>query len=208
MPHQAVPDLLAYGRQIEAQLFPVVRVLLEGRFCAERFADAVRRNFPFVDTPGIAVIAVSGFSEMLHECRLVPETQVGSGTDTEAVHLFGRYLADAEEALDGQPGYEFLDPVRRNRKQSVGFPVVGGDLCQHLVDRDSGRSRQSGFSEDARFDLAGDQRCRAGMGYVQERFVERKGFYEFGIFTEDGANLLRNGFVDIEPCRDEDQFRA
>lgn len=106
------------------------------------------------------------------------------------MHLFGCHLADAEKAFYGQPGHELLDPLRRDREQSVGFPVVGGDLCQHLVDRDSGRCRQPGFGEDAGFDFAGDQRRRTGVAHVEKRFVEREGFHEFGVFGEDGANLL------------------
>ena len=151
---------------------------------------------------------MSGLPELLHECRFVPEPQVGSRTDAEAVHLFGRHFADAEKAFDGQSGYELLDPLRRDREQSVGFPIVGGDLCQHLVDRDSGRGRQSGFGEDAGFDFAGDQRRRTDVAHVEKRFVERERLHEFGVFAEDGADLSGNGFVDIEPCRNEDQFRT
>lgn len=122
--------------------------------------------------------------------------------------LFRRHFADAEKAFDGQSGYELLDPLRRDREQSVGFPIVGGDLCQHLVDRDSGRGRQSGFGEDVGFDFAGDQRRRTDVAHVEKRFVERERLHEFGVFAEDGADLSGNGFVDIEPCRNEDQFRT
>ena len=43
------------------------------------------------------------------------------------------------------------------------------------------------------------------MRNVEKRFVQRERLDEFGIVVEDVADLLRNGLVDIEARRHEDQ---
>ena len=127
--------------------------------------------------------------------------------DSHAVHLPGRHLPDAEEPLDGKSRDELFDLSGRDREQSVGFPVVRSDLGQHLVDRYSGRCGQSGFGEDAGFDLAGGEGRRAQVRHVEERLVERKRLDEFGVVAEDGADLPRHLLVDA-PARRSGSDRA
>ena len=145
---------------------------------------------------------------MADQLRFVPQPEVGARMDSHAVHLPGRHLPDAEEPLDGKGRDELFDLSGRDREQSVGFPVVRSDLGQHLVDRYSGRCGQSGFGEDAGFDLAGGEGRRAQVRHVEERLVERKRLDEFGVVAEDGADLPRHLLVDVETRRHEDQVRT
>ena len=165
-------------------------------------------DLPLVDAARIAVVGVTGLAEALHERRLVPLPQIGARMDAHAVHPLGRHGTDAEEALDGQRGDERLDLGGRDREEPVGLAVVRGDLGQHLVDRHAGRSRQLRPPADAGLDLAGDERRRTFVRHVQKGFVERQRLHQFGIFAEDVADLLRDGLVDVETRRNEDQVGA
>ena len=68
----AVPHLLAHGRQLHTQPHAVVGILGEGRLGADRLAHAVGLDLPLVDAARIAVVGVTGLAEALHERRLVP----------------------------------------------------------------------------------------------------------------------------------------
>lgn len=144
---------------------------------------------------------------MPHQLQLLPLPQVGAGADAQGVHLFGRDLPDAEETLDGKLRDKGVDLAGRDDEQPVGLPVVRGDLRQHFVHRNARRGRESGLRADAGFDLPGHERRRADVRNVEERLVQRERFDEFGIVVENIAYLLRNGFIDIEACRHENQRR-
>ena len=137
MAHKPPPHLLTNLFQLPEQHLAVGGVSLEGGLGTEGLADAVRDHRTRVNAPGIAVVAASGLPEMPDQFELFPLPQVGAGTDTQRVHLLGRDLPDAEKALDGELRDESVDPVGRDDEQSVGLPVVRGDLRQHLVHRNT-----------------------------------------------------------------------
>ena len=149
-----------------------------------------------------------GLAEVVHEGRFVPQPEIGSRADAEGVHLPGRDFADAEETLYGQSGDESGDLLWGDGEQPVGFAVVRGDFRQHLVHGDARRGRETRFAADAGLDLARGERRRAQVRDVQKRFVERQRLHQLGVFAEYGPDLLRNGLVDFEAGRHEDQLRT
>ena len=165
-------------------------------------------DLPLVDAARIAVVGVARLAEVVDERLLAPVPQVGPRADAQPVHPFGRDLADAEEALDGECRDELLDLGRGNREEPVGLAVVRGDFRQHLVHRDARRGGQSGLGADGCLDFARHERRRAVVRDVEKGLVEREGLDQFGVAVEDGANLLRDLLVDLEAGRDENQRGA
>ena len=208
MPLQPRPDLFADAVQLLLQAQPVVDVLGEGRLGAQRLADPIRRDGPVVDPPRITVVGVARLSELVHERRLLPLPQVRSRADPQAVHPLGRHRPNPEKAFDGKRRHERLDLGRGDGEQSVGFAVIRGYFRQHLVHRDARRSREVRLGEDPRLDLPGYERRRTHVRDIQKGLVQRQRLDQIRIFAEDGADLLRNGLVDLETRRNEDQIGA
>ncbi len=120
--------------------------------------------------------------------------EVLADVDAEGFHALLGYGADAGDAGDGECTDEFCDFVGRDDCEAIGFLDVAGDFGEECVGGDAGRGGEGGFFEDSAAYFVGDERCAAlekvAVGDVDEGFVEREWFDEFGKFHEDRMNDL------------------
>ena len=99
----------------------------------------------------------------------------------------------------------------RNHGQPIRLPVVGRELRQELVIGDAGRSREPRDGMDPAADFLRNPGRRAAPGrvrHVEIGFVERQGLDQRRVVGQDGSDLQRDAFVDVEPRFDEDELGA
>ncbi|MNU56952.1 hypothetical protein D3C71_460570 [compost metagenome] len=138
--------------------------------------------------------------------------QVRAGLYAQAVHLLRRHRPDAMETLHRQGLDKGLPSPWRDHELAVRLALVRGQLGQELVVGHPGRRRQIGLLENARADLLGRRRGRRqspDIGRdVKIGLIERQGFDQGRVVCENGVDLRRDGPIDLEPGRREDQFRT
>jgi hypothetical protein len=95
---------------------------------------------------------------------------------------------------------------------AVGLALVRGQLSQELVVADARRGGQARVLQDPGANLAGGVggggQAPAIGGDVEIGLVQRQRFDQVGVVSEDRVDLPRDGLVDLEPRRHEDQLRA
>ena len=195
--------------EFDDDLRGLVDVGQEGLLATHRLALPLGDDGPIVDAASEVVEDAAHLAELLGQVAQREALQVGPGEDAHAVHVLGRLLPHAPDALHVQLVDELLGPVGMDDAEAVGLAVVAGYLGQELAVTDTGRCREARLVLDALLDLAGtvDGQGDAPLvvGHVEESLVEREGLDQVGIVVEDLADLGRHLFIYMEVGLDDHQ---
>ena len=195
--------------EFDDDLRGLVDVGQEGLLATDRLALPLGYDGTLVDAAGEVVEDAPHLAELLGEVAQGEALQVGPDEDAHAVHMVGRLLPHAPDALHVELVDEGLGAVGMDDAEAVGLAVVAGYLGQELAVTDAGRCRQARLVLDALLDLAGavDGQWDGPLvvGHVEEGLVERQGLDEVGIVVENLMNLGRHLFIYMEVGLDDHQ---
>ena len=152
------------------------------------------------------------FPEMLPQEGERLRFQICARLDPKRLHLRRGDGSDAVKFADRQRRDEGRAHLRGDDELAVGLALAGCELGEELVVGDTRRGGQAGLLQNARADRLcgrrGGRQAPPVLGHIEIGLIERERFDERGVFREDGVDLARDGAVDVEARRHEDQLRT
>src|SRR2546425_4003316 len=200
------------GPQRCLELLRVRTVHAERLLRPDGFGHTVRLDRTIVAAEGEVVegLAVSAESSGQDGARRALE--LADPGEAEVAESLRHDPADTPEALDGQGAEESRLVAGRDNHEPVGLLKLGRHLRDDVVRGQPRRRRQAGLGQDASLDQAdrGERAAeeRLGSAEVNERLVDRYGFYERRKVDEDAHDLNRNALVFPQVHRQKGGVRA
>jgi hypothetical protein len=172
----------------------------------------MRLDLALVNAPAQIVPIACRTAEHLDQLLHAQRCQIGAAGNAQGMHFRGRGRTDAMEFFDRQGGDEGLAPPRWDDEEIVRLAMARRHFGEEFVVADAGGRIKARHRQDAGPNRVGDVGCEGDVllvfSNVEIGLVERERLDQIGVLGENLVNLHRDGPVDVESGRHEDQLGA
>ena len=179
------------------------QILREGRLRPGRFSLSVGLNRTIVPATRDFKVPMARFAEPRTQEVESLTPQIRACLNVKRVHPGCRLRAHAMKLRDRKRSHERLGLVGHNGELAVRLALIGRELREELVRRNSGRGRELSLRQDAGSYFLGRLPCSRDAAQIVSDvkicLVERERLDQRRIVLEDRMDLLRDGAVDLEP---------
>src|SRR6266446_129718 len=162
-----------------------------------------------IDAAAKLVEIETKLAEKIDKLRTREALQLAAGFSAELFQFSLRLLADSPDFADRQFIHEGVHLFWHHLKLAVRLVYFARDFRDQFVRTDSRRRCELRFAKNRAADHLCKRRWCAGMrGYIQIRFVERKGFNQRRETMQDSTDDRCFTPINIEARRQHNQVRA